>query len=177
MIVLCRHASTEANATGRFLSRSDPPLSGVGRIQCENLREELASYDFDRIFSSPARRCLETIAIAIPNAVFEVRAELREVDFGSWEGQTLEEVRSREPERVELRMRSPVHFRPDGGESFADVAARLADFAHDIGSSRERTLIVAHRGTLAVLERLLRGLDLADRSVKPVETAELRVVE
>jgi broad specificity phosphatase PhoE len=176
MIVLCRHASTDANAAAQFLSRGDPPLNERGRVQCAALREVLNAYSFERILASPARRCAETLELAMPSALVEVRAELREIDFGSWEGRTLDELRASEPKQVERRSRDPLHFRPDGGESFADVALRLDGLARELRNGPSTVLVVAHRGSLAVLERLLRGLDVGDRSVAPIENAAMHEV-
>jgi alpha-ribazole phosphatase len=177
LVVLCRHGATEANLARRFLSREDPPLAPGGRVQCERLRIDLEAYRITSVLSSPARRCLETAALALPGIPAEARSELREIDFGSWEGHTLDELRLTVPLEVDERSKDAVAFRPPGGESFADVALRLRPLVRELERSPARVAIVAHRGTLAVLERLLRGLDLRDRSVVPMEPADYRVLE
>ncbi len=174
-IVLCRHAATEHNLTKRFLSTTDLPLGAHGREQCTALREALREFHFDRCFVSPMRRCLETRELAAPQVSFDVEPALREVDFGTWEGQTLQWAEQHAPELLAQRRRDPVEFRPPDGESIADAAERLQPFAKRL-PLRGTTLIVSHRLTLGILERLMRGLPLDSQAVDPLETAQFRVV-
>ncbi len=173
-IVLCRHGETERNAAGSFLSREDPPLSAHGRAQCERLAVALRAYPLDACVVSPMRRCLETRAIAVPAIPFEIDEALREVDFGQWEGATMDWLERNETEAVARRRRDPVTFRPPGGESFADVAPRIREAAERIAG--RNVVVIGHRGTLGVLERLLRRLPLDSRDVTPLEPAEFRTI-
>ncbi len=120
-------------------------------------------------------RCLETLRIAAPAIPFEIDDALREVHFGDWEGKTLEWLERNDPDGLAERRREPVTFRPPGGESFTDVEPRLRELAERIGG--ERLLVIGHRGTLGVLERVLRGLPLDSPLVAPLETAELRLLD
>jgi probable phosphoglycerate mutase len=176
VIALCRHGVTESNAQGRFLSRTDLPLSPAGRAQCRELRELLAGLPIERCIVSPMRRCLETREILAPALPFEIQPALREVDFGAWEGRTLSWLEANDPQGLSARRQDPVHFRPPEGESFADVAQRLSPLVDPLRSGAS-TLVIAHRGSLGVLERLLRGLPLDSRAITPLEPCELHVVE
>jgi len=175
MLVLCRHAATEHNVARRFLSTTDLPLGTHGRAQCERLREALLPFTFDRCLVSPMRRCWETREIVAPALAFEIEPALREVDFGSWEGQTLESVERHSAELLAERRRDPVHFRPPGGESFEDAADRLRPLVAKL-QSEDATLVIAHRVSLGILERLLRNLPLDSPLVTPLEPAEFRIV-
>ena len=174
-IVLCRHGATAENLAGRFLSRSDEPLSELGEEQARGLAAALAEFPFERCFVSPMRRCVQTREIAVPSLTCEIDDALREVNFGQWEGRTLEWIQSNDPQRLAQRRHEPVAFRPPGGESFADLAVRLRKIAARLADER-CALVIAHRGTLGVLERLLRGLPLESQVVKPLEPGEFRVV-
>jgi broad specificity phosphatase PhoE len=174
-IILCRHAATTPNLTKRFLSRSDPPLDAVGRTQCENLRETLQAFTFERCIVSPMRRCLETRAIVVPDVPFEIEPSLREVDFGSWEGRTLDWVERHAPEMLAARRRDPVRFRAPGGESFEDAAVRLGPLAQRLRTG-DGTLVIGHRITLGILERLLLDLPLDSPLVAPLEPSQFRIV-
>lgn len=121
------------------------------------------------------RRALDTCEIAAPGLPRDVESALREVDFGSWEGRTLEWVEHYEPQLLALRRRDPVRFRPPNGESIEDAALRLCPLAAQLKSD-DATLVVGHRVTLGVLERLLRDLPLDSPVVAPLEPAEFRVV-
>ena len=177
MIVLCRHGATDGNAAGAFLSSGDPPLNALGRTQSERLRAALLAMKFDVAFASPMRRCVETLAIVAPDVPSAVREELREIAFGAWEGRTLEWLEVHDPEALARRRADPASFRPAGGESFRDVARRLRPFVETLRSrAAGEALVVAHRGTLGVLERLLRGLSIESRAVTPLEPGEYRVL-
>lgn len=176
MIVLARHGVTDYNAQGRFLGSTDLPLNDEGRHQCEALAEALRGYRFTRCFLSPMRRCIETSEILVPNLECIVEPPLREIDFGRWESRTREWIERNDPKGLAERGRDPVHFRPEGGESFVDVALRLQPFAQRLLGEPGDVLIVAHRGSLGVLERLLRGMPLESQAVIPLEPAQFREV-
>lgn len=174
-IVLCRHGVTAGNAAGQFLSRTDLHLSEAGEAQCRALAPLLSKFAFERCLISPMRRCVQTRDLAAPEIPFETLDALREVDFGSWEGMTLEWVQGNDANRLSDRRRDPVNFRPPAGESFADVARRLSPVVERLGE-QTCSLVIAHRGTLGVLERLLRGLPLHSADVAPLEPAEFRTL-
>jgi broad specificity phosphatase PhoE len=174
-IVLCRHGVTAGNAAGQFLSRTDLHLSDAGEAQCRALQPLLSKFAFEQCLISPMRRCVRTRELAVPEVPFETFEALREVDFGSWEGMTLQWVQGNDPQRLSHRRRDPVNFRPPAGESFADVADRLSPVVARLQSAK-CSLVIAHRGTLGVLERLLRGLPLHSQEVRPLEPAEFRAL-
>lgn len=159
----------------RFLSTTDVPLGERGRAQSERLREAFASFAFERCVVSPMRRCLETREIAVPKLPFEIEPALREVDFGEWEGHTLEWVEERAPELLAARRQNPVGFRPPGGESIEDASARLRRLAETLRSQRA-TLLIGHRISLGILERLLRDLPLDAKDVAGLDPAQFRIV-
>jgi broad specificity phosphatase PhoE len=174
-IVLCRHGVTAGNAAGQFLSRTDLHLSEAGEAQCRALAPLLSKFAFERCLISPMRRCVQTRDLAAPEIPFETLDALREVDFGSWEGMTLEWVQGNDANRLSDRRRDSVNFRPPAGESFADVARRLSPVVERL-AEQTCSLVIAHRGTLGVLERLLLGLPLHSADVAPLEPAEFRTL-
>jgi alpha-ribazole phosphatase len=174
-IVFCRHAATDHNLTKRFLSTTDLPLGAHGRTQCASLRKALARLAFDRCIVSPMRRCLETRELVAPHLPFAVEPALREVDFGTWEGKTIEWAEANAPELLARRRRHPVSFRPPEGESIEDAAIRLGlliERLRDDGA----TLVIGHRISLGILERLLRDLPLDSQDVAGLAPAEFRIV-
>ena len=119
------------------------------------------------------RRCIETRERIVPSLPFSVEPALREVDFGSWEGKTLEWVELYAPEMLAQRQRDPVRFRPPGGESFEDAAERLCALAQTL-RTRDDTLVIGHRVTLGILERLLRDLPLDSPLVEGLQPGEFQ---
>jgi alpha-ribazole phosphatase len=121
-------------------------------------------------------RCLQTREIASPALPFTIEETLHEVRFGEWEGKTAEWLERHQPDELARRRRDPVTFRPPGGESFEDVAQRVRTLLERIRADGG-TLVIGHRGTLGVLERLLRGLPLQSQIVRPLEPAEFHVID
>ncbi|SCD28203.1 probable phosphoglycerate mutase [Streptomyces sp. TverLS-915] len=141
--VLLRHGATALTAHGRFSgsgAREDPPLADAGRAQAAAVATYLRGTPVDTVVSSPLRRCRETAAaLGLPYAVEE---DLRETDFGTWEGLTFTEARAQDPDAFAAWLAVP-GAAPPGGESFADVAVRVA-------AARDR-LLAAHRGRTVLL--------------------------
>jgi broad specificity phosphatase PhoE len=178
VLVLCRHGATDGNAGGAFLSASDPPLNELGTAQASAAADALRDAAFELALTSPKLRCRQTCAIVAPSIVARCDDRLIEVNFGDWDGRTLQWLEEHEPDALRRRRENPVQFRPPGGESFADASIRLQPLADEITARRgTRILVVAHRGTLGVLERLLRGLPLTSQAVVPMEPGEFRVLD
>ena len=119
------------------------------------------------------QRCLETRELVADVIPFAIEPALREVDFGEWEGKTLEWAERSAPDLLAQRRRDPVRFRPPGGESIEDAVVRLHPLAEKL-RGRERTLVIAHRLSLGILERLLRGLPIDSKLVAQLEPGEFQ---
>lgn len=157
-LILVRHATTAASASGRNLGqRSDPPLADAGLALAASLGETLAAelaelpHDELRIVSSPAQRCRQTAtaigaALGVPATSQEVAPGLLELDYGEWDGLTAEECRARDPELRAAWEADPYETRCPGGESGADVGRRafaeLAPVEAWLAADRARCAIV-----------------------------------
>jgi broad specificity phosphatase PhoE len=160
-LLLARHATTVAAATGRNLGRhTDAELTPAGHDLARRLgaalREELTELPHDdlRLVSSPALRCRQT-ATAIASAL-DLSAErpetaegLWEIDYGAWDGLTPEECALRDPELRTRWEADPYTVACPDGESGADVAARafaaLEPIEAWLAADRARcAIVVAH---------------------------------
>lgn len=121
-LLLVRHGRTDQNAQGRLLGRADPDLDELGRRQAAAVGDAIASGRFGpvaAVVSSPLRRAMQTaIAIGMPVATDD---RLLELDYGEMEGMPVAEV----PAGTWTDWRSDVDFRPPGGESLAELGARV----------------------------------------------------
>lgn len=150
------------NATGRFQGSSDVELSERGRSQADAIARRLAGERIDRIYASDLVRALETARILAEPHALEVApdARLREFSFGEWEGLTWPQIVARRPHLREAGPTVAVDYAPEGGETFAQVAARLRSFFDDLQpQDNERILIVTHAGPL---HAVLSVLDLVN---------------
>jgi ribonuclease H / adenosylcobalamin/alpha-ribazole phosphatase len=125
--ILLRHGDTRLSPEHRFSGQRDIPLSADGVRQAEAAARRLATgVPIHAVVSSPLQRAVATAAIAAGELglTAAVEDDLRETDFGEWEGFTLAEIQQRWPAVAAAWRRDPEQA-PPGGESFADVAHRV----------------------------------------------------
>ncbi|MFC9627425.1 bifunctional RNase H/acid phosphatase [Streptomyces sp. NPDC056930] len=162
--VLLRHGETALTPEKRFSGSggSDPELSATGRHQAERIAQSLATRGtIGEIVSSPLRRCRETAAVVAARLGLEVRIEdgLRETDFGAWEGLTFAEVRERYGPDLDAWLASAKAAPTGGGESFAEVARRVAATRDRLTAryAGRTVLLVTHVTPIKTLVRLALG--------------------
>ena len=170
-VLLTRHGHTDKSEPEQYLGqRIQASLTERGRRDAEALAQRLEGVEMDRIISSPLGRAVETAQIlaARIGAAVETDERLTELDYGAWEGLTVEAIDSRFPgERAEYDA-NPALTRVGGGESGLDVAARLSHFVDDLldwwqKQTVDRTcLLVGHSSLNRVLLALLLDVPLAD---------------
>lgn len=124
MLYLVRHGETEANVRGVFLGRADPPLTALGRRQAAALAAALPRPV--RVVSSPLRRARDT-ASAFGPAV-EVDDRWIELDYGDFDGVHPSTV----PDDLRARWRADPAYAPAGGESLADLSARVVPACEEL---------------------------------------------
>lgn len=154
-ICLVRHGETEANAQRRYLGRSDPPLSEKGR-------EELvpAGLAVGEVYVSPMLRAVQTAEILFPGTRLLPVPELREMDFGVFEGRTYQELSGMAAYQAWVDGNCLGDI--PGGEGKASFCQRTnrafaALVERGLEAGTELLAVVAHGGTqMAVLERYAR---------------------
>jgi len=166
-IYLVRHAETTWNLEGKVQGSQDTQLSLDGLAQTVKTVAFLSTLRFDAIFTSPLARAR---AIAEPvglNLGVEsiVMPELREIEFGGWEGHSWNEIGVMYPTTLAAwELKSP-KARPDGGESLDDVRRRAEKVRSVVEASPGNVaLVVAHGGLNRVLISVLLDLPLSSYS-------------
>jgi len=169
-----RHGLTEWNQQGRLQGGRDTPLNARGRkqaVRCGEILRDLfaregraaAAYGY---VSSPLMRARVTMelvrtALALPPDGYEVDARLAEISFGEWEGLTYQDVLKRDKDVVEKRERDKWLFRPPGGETYEEVAARVGAW---YATLEKDTVVSAHGGTARAMIAFL-GIAAPDEAV------------
>src|SRR5207302_9541483 len=110
-LVLVRHAEPAEDAHGLCYGSLDVGLSDEGRRHAAELAGSPAGYD--AVYTSPRLRALETAGpIAAARGLAPVvRDDLREIDFGDFEGRRYEEIEQSEPELYRAWMETPTRVR------------------------------------------------------------------
>jgi probable phosphoglycerate mutase len=179
VIYYIRHGLTDWNVEGRLQGRHDIPLNAIGRTQAvrsAELLRDLFARDGRKAAdlgyaSSPLVRARATMEIVRATLGLEpdgyaVDARLAEIAFGEWEGLTYADVLKRDRQVVDRREGNKWRFRPPGGETYEEVAARVGAWYATLDKD---TVVTAHGGTARALIAVL--------GIAPPEQAAHRSIE
>jgi alpha-ribazole phosphatase len=145
-IVLVRHAEPEESARGLCYGTLDVGISDEGHAQAARLASSLAGLPYDAVYASPRRRAIETAApLGLATTVDE---ELREIDFGAFEGRSFDEIAETHPEIYRQWMEAPTTVTFPGGESYEDLRVRAVRALTRIGHAHECAVVVTHGGVV-----------------------------
>ena len=122
-IHLIRHGATDANYLGQYIGcKTDLPLAPEGLNELRLLKENMDYPDIERLYSSPMLRCRQTGAVLYPDKQIIPVADLREYNFGSFEGKTAAQLES-DPDFIPWT--SGKLSAPPGGEDNSEFIKRL----------------------------------------------------
>jgi broad specificity phosphatase PhoE len=149
-VVLVRHGETEWSRSGQHTGNTDIPLTEAGRRAAEALGAPLRARSFALVLTSPLQRAAETARLAGFGA--EVRDELKEWDYGAYEGRKTVDIREERPGWSLWRDGAP------GGEMPAEVGARVDRVIAEIRAMAGEVAVFAHGHVLRVLAARWIGL-------------------
>jgi broad specificity phosphatase PhoE len=143
-----RHGETEWSAALRHTSRTDLPLTEAGRRDARALRAALGERRFALVLTSPLRRARDTCELAGLGERAVVDEDLREWDYGAYEGLTSAQIRQQRPDWDLWREGCPE------GESPQQVAARAQRVIARARGAQGDVIAFAHGHILRVLAAL-----------------------
>lgn len=151
-VLLIRHGETEWNKMGKFQGGTDIPLADDGIRQAKLLRDRING-EFDYIYTSPLSRALETARIVASKSKSRViiAPEIREINFGEWEGLTIKGIAEKYPEVFEDWKTSKIEGSFIGGDlSIHNASSRSTKCIMDIVNKHKgkRIVIIAHGGII-----------------------------
>jgi alpha-ribazole phosphatase len=156
-LFLLRHGMTTGH--GRYCGSTDVALTQEGWRQ---MWAAVKGSQWDRIVSSPLRRCHEFAAalaerLGLP---LSTDARLRELHFGEWEGLSVEELMISQSEALRLFWKDPGRHAPPGAESLDEACTRVLSYWHDASAETtdDRVLAVTHGGPMRILRSELTAL-------------------
>lgn len=179
-IYFIRHGETDWNRDRRYQGQRDIPLNDTGREQArrngEALRAALADPALARFIASPLGRTRETMeivraAIGLPSDGYDIDPRLMELSYGAWEGTLQDDLKRTDPAGFAARSADPFRWRPENGESYADLLARVRGWA---ASVTEECVIVSHGGVSRCLRAHVLGLD--PKLIPDLESPQNRVL-
>jgi len=140
LILLC-HAPTKAVRTSAFPGDESlaPPI-----LALPEAKAEIQSFGrLHRAVRGPEQRAAETASALGLEVDFTVEPALRDCDYGRWTGRRISDVQADEPEGISSWITTP-ESNPHGGESIADLLARVAEWLEEQGRISNRVLAVTH---------------------------------
>jgi broad specificity phosphatase PhoE len=148
-LLLVRHGETDWNADGRLQGQTDRPLNDFGRRQAQQLAADLEGEKLEAIYSSDLARARETAEIVGERLALTVvlDPDLREKDWGTWEGLT-----AAERDRVEFVGESTRAHQERTLRALRRIAERHP--GHDV-------LVVTHGGSMRRVQTATLGMALA----------------
>ena len=164
-LYLIRHGETEWNNDQRYQGQRDIPLNETGQAQAHRNGTVLKTFsptitqaDF---VSSPLSRAIETMeilraAMGLDPKSYRVDARLIELHYGHWEGHLASNLGSIDPEGVAAKALDPFGWRPNGGESYADLMERTNVWLKTI---ERDTVAISHGGVSRVVRGAVLGLN------------------
>ena len=182
LLVVMRHAESEANYHREYLEKSNSPLTHLeitardvdvrltrkGHAQAHEAGRFLAEHGapFNALYVSPYHRTQETADLVLeelhpqPSRIVEER--LREKEFGILEGLTRTGLRKLYPDEHARRLKvGKYYYRPPGGESYPDVNLRVHSFLGTLVREHagQKILVVTHSVVVLAFRRLIERLD------------------
>lgn len=149
-LILVRHAEPVDDSRGLCYGSLDFGLSPAGHEHARRIATALEGIEYGAVYASPRCRARET---AQPLAVERglgvvVDDDLREIDFGDFEGRRYEEIEETEPVLYRAWMEFPTTIRFPGGESYADVSVRALRAFDRIRAAHPCAAVVTHGGVI-----------------------------
>lgn len=178
-LYLIRHGQTEWNIDGKIQGKTDIPLNHTGIHQAELLSKAMDQNPVTAVFSSPLKRACQTAEIVADRKKLPVILidELREVDFGLWEGLTWETIEERFREDFIKWDQNPVKHTPTGGEKRESCKKRCAmAISRILNQAKGDVAIVAHGGILVFVVAFLLQ-NQKDKNEIIVKNASITTIE
>lgn len=158
IIDLIRHGEVEGDAVYR--GSTDDALTDHGWLQMVGALEN--KNDWDIIITSPLQRCREFAElIAQEDEIdLEISPSLQEIDFGSWEGLSPDEIMQEDADLLHAWWSSPTKVTPPDGEDFHEFQARVLKSLKKIIQEYKgkKILLVTHAGVIRMVLMHVLGM-------------------
>ncbi|MCI6612262.1 histidine phosphatase family protein [Mitsuokella jalaludinii] len=163
-IIFVRHGQTEWNVLGRYQGQTDIALSPLGIEQAEKLAAHFPVDKVEAVYSSDLVRAMTTARCVADlfGLTVEPRPELRELNFGDWEGLTYDEIVAKWPDALNNFFQHPDVLEIPHGESFPKLRERALDAVEKIVACHpnQTVAVFAHGAILRTILTAALHMDL-----------------
>jgi len=177
-IILIRHGETDWNKERRYLSSTDIDINDTGKEQILSAVEHIVNEKVTKVYASDRKRALTSVGLLFNNIILEKTKDLREMDFGVFEGLRHEEIKEKFSDIYEAWIEDPRKTIIPGGEAFGVFESRVmnklkAITRNDLGCT---VAIVTHGGVIRlILSNILEAEKFWD--IKMVRPASVTIIE
>ncbi|MEG1583377.1 MAG: histidine phosphatase family protein [Cetobacterium sp.] len=148
-IILVRHGETELNTAGVFFGIMDPELTERGIEQAKRAKKVLEDLEYHKIYTSDLKRAKETAEIINCKDIDMILTEdLREINFGIFEGYKYEELLEKYPIEVKKSQEDWKNYNYETGESVLQLQKRAINFIEKELDLYKNTVLVTHWGVI-----------------------------
>lgn len=167
---LFRHGETEWSRSGAHTGRTDLPLTDAGRERAAAIGRCVAGRQFALVLTSPLQRARETCALAGYSDVAQIEPDLREWDYGDYEGRTTADIRKEDPGWFLWSDGVP------NGETVGEVAARAEAVIDRAMKAAGDVALFAHGHVLRILTACWLELPPGDGRLFALSTGSVSVL-
>lgn len=165
-LILIRHGETPHNRDKRYQGHRDTSLTREGKRQTREIALRLRDEPLDAIYSSDLKRTryMAEVINSYHSLKTNILPELREIDFGDWEGKTYNEIQREWKGLLSGWEKEPSKIKIPRGESIKDLAERIRSTIKKIISKHpdQRIAIITHGGPIRIILMDALGLGLDD---------------
>ncbi len=180
-LYLVRHGETESNIERRYQGWTESPLSQAGIRQAEKAAHFLGRQNLSGLYCSDLSRAFHTARVIGSSSGLKPEATplLREINFGSWEGMTFDEIEQQYGTDIRNWLDDPFKRSAPGGETLDQVCARMKSFLEHLeqqASDGQSVAAVSHGGSIRALLFDVIGMSTASFWDLKVENASISLV-
>lgn len=184
-VYLVRHGESHWNLENRLQGSDDSDLTKKGKEDLHKLKKHFVNekIKFHKIYSSDSKRAFESAKILNQESEVKIKksSALKEMNAGSWQGKTWEEIKGKHPLAYDNYWFSPDTYEAEnGGEDFYALEKRAINFMEELLEEKEdeNILIVSHGVTVMSIVNYYRKNMISDFWKEgPIKSASLSLVE
>lgn len=144
-VILIRHGETPWSLSGQHTGSTDLELTLEGKKQAKTLALKLQDIAFDFVFTSPLKRAEETCSLAGLGPQVKILEDLKEWDYGTYEGLTHQQILEKDPQWNLFNKGAP------GGESPKQIKERASKVANELKKLHGTIAVFSHGHFLRAL--------------------------
>ena len=180
-IFLIRHGQSEWNSLNKVQGQQNTILTDLGKKQALCLGDRLIDANIDIIYTSDLIRAYNTAEIISKriNKPLVANESIREINFGLWEGLTIQEIQTRYKKEYFTWLKEPDKLNIEGLENLMTLQKRAMKYVNEIllENNGKNIAIVSHGAILKTIILGLLGIDISHYKNITLSNVSLSIIE